>query len=185
MDAILDAAEHCFARMGYAEATTNHIAAQAGISPGSLYQFFANKDAIAHALAMHYNEELRQVYAAAFAGETASAPLAHWLDQVLDTLLTFHDAHPAFHILLNTPPSTAVASLTQDLPNELQRQFERGFQQRAPLLATTQRSLSALLSTQLFRAMLPRILTSPAEQRALLVAELKTALQRYLEPLLG
>jgi AcrR family transcriptional regulator len=185
IDAILDAAEICFARMGYAEATTNHIAAQAAISPGSLYQFFANKEAIAQALATRYNEELEQVYAATFAGETASAPLARWLDQVLDALLTFHDDHSAFHILLNTPPTTAVANLTQDLPNELQRQFERGFQQRAPALSTTQRSLSALLSTQLFRAMLPRILTSPAEERVLLVAELKTALQRYLEPLLG
>ena len=185
MDAILDAAEICIARMGYAESTTNHIAAQAGISPGSLYQFFANKEAIAHALATRYNEELEQVYADAFASETAAAPLARWLDQVLDTLLAFHDAHPAFHILLNTPPSTAVATLTQELPNELQRQFERGFHQRAPTLSTTQRSLAALVSAQLFRAMLPRILTSSANQRALLVAELKTALQRYLKPLLG
>src|SRR5262245_66634609 len=97
MDAILDAAEICFARMGYDEATTNHIATQAGISPGSLYQFFANKEAIAQALATRYNEELEQVYAAAFAGETASAPLARWLDQVLDSLLACHAAHPAFH----------------------------------------------------------------------------------------
>ena len=185
MDAILDAAEICFARMGYAETTTNHIAVQAEISPGSLYQFFANKEAIAQALATRYNAELEHVYAAAFGGEAAAAPLAHWLDQVLTTLLTFHDDHPAFHILLTTPPSTAVAHLTQDLPNELQRQFARGFQQRAPTLSTTQLSLSALLSTQLFRAMLPRILSSPADQRALLVAELKTALQRYLEPQLG
>jgi AcrR family transcriptional regulator len=185
MDAILDAADICFARMGYAEATTNHIAAQAGISPGSLYQFFANKEAIAYALATRYNEELQPVFDATFAAETASAPLAHWLDQVLDTLLTFHDNHPAFHVLLNTPPSTRVANLTQDLPNELQRQFERGLRHRAPALSTTQLSLSAVLSTQLFRAMLPRILTSPAEQRVLLVAELKTALQRYLEPLVG
>jgi AcrR family transcriptional regulator len=185
MDAILDAAEICFARMGYAEASTNHIAAQAVISPGSLYQFYANKEAIAHALATRYNEELEQVYATAFAAQTASVPLARWLDQVVDSLLAFHDAHPAFHILLNTPPSMAVAALTQELPNELQRLFERGFHQRAPSLSTTQRSVSALLSTQLFRAMLPRILTSPADQRALLVAELKTALQRYLEPLFG
>ncbi len=185
MDAILDAAEICFARMGYAEATTNHIAAQAGISPGSLYQFFANKEAIAQALATRYIEELEQVYRSAFAGETMSTPLARWLDQAIDTLLTFHDAHPAFHILLNTPPSTAVANLTQELPNELQQQFQRGFHQRAPALSTTQLGLIALLSTQLFRAMLPTILTSSADQRVLLVAELKTALYRYLEPLMG
>lgn len=185
MDAILDAAEVCFARMGYDEASTNHIAALAEISPGSLYQFFANKEAIAQALARRYNEELQDVYAAAFAVDTASLPLDYWLDRVIDTLLAFHDDHPAFHILLNTPPSTDVANLTQDLPNELLRQFERGFQQRAPTLSPTHLSLSATMSTQIFRATLPLILTSAAEQRILLVAELKTALQRYLEPLLG
>jgi AcrR family transcriptional regulator len=185
MDAILDAAEICFARMGYDEATTNHIAAQAGISPGSLYQFFANKEAIAEALARRYHEELAQVYAVAFAGESASLPIARWLDQVIDTLLAFHDGHPAFHILLNTPPSTEVAQLTQDLPSELQRQFARGIQQRAPALSTTQLTLSATMSTQLFRATLPLILTSPSDRRVLLVAELKTAVRRYLEPLVG
>ena len=51
MDAILDAAENCFARRGYDESTTNHIAVQAGISPGSLYQYFANRDEILIALA--------------------------------------------------------------------------------------------------------------------------------------
>jgi AcrR family transcriptional regulator len=182
MDAILDAAEICFARMGYDDATTNHIAAQAGISPGSLYQFFANKETIAQALARRYNEELQQVYAAAFAGESPALPIARWLDQVIDTLLAFHDDHPAFHILLNTPPSTEVATLTQDLPNELQRQFARGIQQRAPTLTKTQLTLTATMTTQLFRATLPLILTSTPDQRALLVTELKTALQRYLEP---
>jgi AcrR family transcriptional regulator len=185
MGAILDAAEICFAHVGYDEATTNHIAAQAGISPGSLYQFFANKEAIAEALARRYNAELQQVYATAFAGESAALPMARWLDQVIDTLLAFHDDHPAFHILLNTPPSTEVAKLTQYLPGELQRQFARGFEQRAPALSTAQLTLSATMSTQLFRATLPLILTSQADQRVLLVAELKTALRRYLEPLLG
>jgi AcrR family transcriptional regulator len=182
MEAILDAAEICFARMGYDDATTNHIAAQAGISPGSLYQFFANKEEIAQALARRYNEKLQQVYAAAFAGESPSLPIARWLDQVIDTLLAFHDGHPAFHILLNTPPSTEVANLTQDLPYELERQFEWGIRARAPTLSKTQLSLTATMTTQLFRATLPLILTCPTDQRDLLVAELKTALQRYLEP---
>jgi AcrR family transcriptional regulator len=185
MDAILDAAEICFASMGYDEASTNHIAAEAGISPGSLYQFFANKEAIAQALVRGYNDELQAVCRAAFAAEAASLPIMGWLDRVIDTLLAFHDDHPAFHILLNTPPSIDVANLTQDLPNELRRQFQRGFERRAPALPPAQLTLAATMSTQLFRATLPLILSSSPEQRTLLVAELKTALQRYLEPLLG
>jgi AcrR family transcriptional regulator len=42
---ILNAAEAVFTEMGYDRATTNHIAARASISPGSLYQFFSNAEA--------------------------------------------------------------------------------------------------------------------------------------------
>lgn len=46
-DAILEAAAHILSAKGYAATTTNHIAELAGISIGSLYQYFPNKEAIA------------------------------------------------------------------------------------------------------------------------------------------
>jgi len=47
---ILDAAARVFSEHGYAAGTTNRIAAAAGVSIGSLYQYFPNKDAILAAL---------------------------------------------------------------------------------------------------------------------------------------
>jgi len=182
---ILDAAETVFAKVGFDEATTNHIAKEATISPGSLYQFFSNKEEIAAALATRYTEELKDAYDAIFSAETASGPFFLWLDQIIDTLLTFHFAHPAFLILLNTPISSRVTSLTGALPRELQSRFEQGFQRRAPALSPTQLHLSATMSVEFFKAALLLILQSEEEARKLLVAELKTALRRYLEPLLG
>ena len=184
MVSILDAAETVFAHMGYEEATTNHIAAQATISPGSLYQFFSNKEEIAQALANRYTEELQQAYDSIFSVEAAALPLSLWLDQVIDTLLAFHLAHPAFHILLNTSVSSRVTNLTQVLPQELQSHFEIGLQRRAPTLSPTQRGLSAMMSVQFFKATLLLILREEEATQRLLVQELKTALYRYLEPLL-
>lgn len=43
---ILDAAERVFARAGFHAATMNDVAAEAGMSPGNLYRYFASKDAI-------------------------------------------------------------------------------------------------------------------------------------------
>lgn len=51
---ILTAAAHVFSEYGYAAGTTNHIAQEARVSIGSLYQYFPNKDAIlAELLAGH------------------------------------------------------------------------------------------------------------------------------------
>lgn len=185
MASILDAAETVFARMGYDEATTNHIAAQAQISPGSLYQFFSSKEEIAQALASRYTEELQEAYEVIFSVEAAALPLLLWLDQIFDTLIAFHLSHPAFHILLNTPVSSRVTSLTRVLSQELQARFEIGLERRAPALAPEQRRLSATMSVQLFKALLMQILQTDEEGRRQLVSELKTVLSRYLGPLFG
>ncbi len=183
---ILDAAETVFAQVGYDEANTNRIATQAGISPGSLYQFFSNKEEIAQALAARYTEELQQVYGSVFSVEAASLPFSVWLDHIIDTLLAFHFAHPAFHILLSIPaPSVQFASLADALPKELQTRFELGFRVRAPHLSPTQLRLGATMTVQFFKAVLRLLLQAGEAERKLLVRELKTALQRYLEPLLG
>ncbi len=50
VDAILGAAAQVFAAQGYAGTTTNHIAARAGVSIGSLYEYFPSKDALLVAL---------------------------------------------------------------------------------------------------------------------------------------
>ncbi|MFT3922101.1 MAG: TetR/AcrR family transcriptional regulator [Myxococcales bacterium] len=45
-ESILDAAARLLEKHGYAELTTNHVAKAAGVAIGSLYEYFATKDAI-------------------------------------------------------------------------------------------------------------------------------------------
>jgi AcrR family transcriptional regulator len=56
VDAILAAAQ-VFATHGYAAETTNRIAERAGISIGSLYEYFPNKDALLVAILEAYVRE--------------------------------------------------------------------------------------------------------------------------------
>jgi AcrR family transcriptional regulator len=58
VERILAAAAHVFSERGYA-ATTNHVAEAAGLSIGSLYQYFPNKDALLVALHSRHLEEVR------------------------------------------------------------------------------------------------------------------------------
>jgi AcrR family transcriptional regulator len=59
---VLEAAAQVLLREGYARATTNRIAEVAGVSVGTIYQYFANKDVLFDALIQRYfNEILEQI----------------------------------------------------------------------------------------------------------------------------
>jgi AcrR family transcriptional regulator len=50
VDVVLDAAARVLAERGHASATTNRIAQTAGVSVGTVYEYFANKEAVFEAL---------------------------------------------------------------------------------------------------------------------------------------
>jgi AcrR family transcriptional regulator len=56
--AVLDACAEEIERLGYHALTTHRIAARAGVSPGTLYQYFPNRDAVAGALVVRALERL-------------------------------------------------------------------------------------------------------------------------------
>ena len=60
VEALLAATAQTIAERGLVQATTNHIAAQAGVSVGSLYQYFRNKDELLAALFDKLLDELNQ-----------------------------------------------------------------------------------------------------------------------------
>ena len=66
---ILDAAQRCFSRSGFHQASMQEICAEAGMSPGNLYRYFPSKEAIIAGIA----ERNRAEAAANFAG-VARAP---------------------------------------------------------------------------------------------------------------
>jgi len=61
VDAILEAAARVLVRRGYARTTTNHVAERAGISVGSLYQYFPNKESLVAALHERHARDLAGV----------------------------------------------------------------------------------------------------------------------------
>ncbi|MEM9191217.1 MAG: TetR/AcrR family transcriptional regulator [Myxococcota bacterium] len=60
VDAILEATEKVFVQEGYESANTNRVAEVAGVSIGSLYQYFPSKESLLSALAIHVKEEMVQ-----------------------------------------------------------------------------------------------------------------------------
>src|SRR5262245_46441988 len=58
---ILDAAVICFAKHGFHQTSMHDISAEAGISVGLIYRYFANKEAVISAMADRHKKEIQQV----------------------------------------------------------------------------------------------------------------------------
>src|ERR1700743_1342883 len=93
--ALLRAAAAVFGRLGYHETTTNAIAAEAGVSPATLYQFFPNKEAIASALAESYAREMAEAERAI--DSEGSLSFTEAIDELLTLCMTFNRKRPEFH----------------------------------------------------------------------------------------
>lgn len=95
---ILDAAARVFAKQGYAQGTTNRIAERAGVSIGSLYEYFPSKDAILVALAEAHIAEAKRVLRET-AAELARAPrdVEATVRAIVKTTVTLHELAPALH----------------------------------------------------------------------------------------
>jgi AcrR family transcriptional regulator len=95
VEAILQAAAELFASLGYARTTTNKIAERAGVSVGSLYQYFPNKDSLlARLLEKHHADVHRVVGESLERLADPNAPLEATLRQLLTALVEVHEEDP-------------------------------------------------------------------------------------------
>lgn len=184
--AILEAAGALFAEVGYDKATTATIAARAGVSPGSLYQFFPHKEAIAHAYAAAAVARLHQVYDGVLAPEVIALPLAAFFDAFVDGLIAFNRERPGYLALavastISEPLARAVAELQAGVFARIDAMIAALWPEGSP----EQRRLHGLVSYRLFLALLPLVLVGDGKEQEAIVREMKAVLYRYWEPIIA
>lgn len=116
MQSILEAAAQVFERYGYAAGTTNRIAERAGVSIGTLYQYFPNKDAILVALVHRHLAESAAALQPHLQRLNSGASFDEVLPDVVHAMVAMHARAPGLHRVLfeETPlPSTLQAELDQ------------------------------------------------------------------------
>ena len=170
-----------FAEVGYAAATTNAIAARAGISPGSLYQYFPNKEAIAAALEVRYADRIRDARGSAASlrqGESAGDAI----DDLVDAVVTFAVAAPGFGALFSGRTMSAdVAHSTHDLHEAMAARVGSIIDLADGSLEPAVRRRRTLVAIGVCRATTPLIAAAAEPERGLLAAELRRALRGYLD----
>ena len=101
VEAILQAAAHILTRKGYDALTTNHVAERAGVSIGSLYQYFPNKDAILVALASRHLDDIERTIDEAMARRPQARSFPDIVRSMIEANIAAHRIDPSLHSALS------------------------------------------------------------------------------------
>jgi len=93
VEAILDETARIWAREGYGAVNTNRVAQVAGVSVGSLYQYFPDKSALVGAVAVRHSEAMAQIFQAA-ACNPDSGDLRRLVRTLVRATLAAHAENP-------------------------------------------------------------------------------------------
>lgn len=121
---MLDAARSVFERLGIEGASIREIAKQAGYTPGAIYSYFENKEAIYGALLAESLERLNAVVDAAGTGINETASPAALLEAKASAWFGFYAANPrdldlGFYLVQGMQPRGLTATLNNQLNDRL------------------------------------------------------------------
>ncbi len=106
VDALVEATARVLIKDGYDRASTNKIAARAGVSIGSLYQYFPSKEALVAAVIERHTQELSQVVRNALL-KVAARPIEIGVRELVAAAIDAHRLDPKLHrVLAEEAPRT-------------------------------------------------------------------------------
>ena len=99
VDALVEATARILVKEGFDKASTNRIAEVAGVSVGSLYQYYPGKEALVAAVIDRHNQEIMRVVRGAL-GEVASQPVEKAVRRLVTVAIEAHRIDPKLHRVL-------------------------------------------------------------------------------------
>jgi AcrR family transcriptional regulator len=130
VEAVLDAVIRILKREGVGAVTTNRIAAVAGVSIGSVYQYFPDKRAIFVALHERHAEQIGRLVESTLV-QHANASLAEMLRALIEAIADAHVPDPELYELLSTEVPHR-AQRGRDLAGRLNGALRLAIASRAP-----------------------------------------------------
>lgn len=99
VDALLEATARILLKEGYDRASTNRIAQAAGVSIGSLYQYFPSKEALVAAVIDRHMQQMMQLVREALV-RVASQPVEAAARELVRVMIDAHRVDPRLHRVL-------------------------------------------------------------------------------------
>ncbi|MBD2683575.1 MULTISPECIES: TetR family transcriptional regulator [Nostoc] len=108
------------AEAGVEAINTNVLAERAGISVGSVYQYFSNKEAILAALGERYIQQLSNNIITALQQDVSGLDFTTIVSQVIDPMIAFERQYPAFrHLNAGQEGQITLAEAAQTVEQEI------------------------------------------------------------------
>ncbi len=174
--ALLDAATVLFAESGYEATTTAAIAARAGASIGSLYQFFPSKQALAEALFARYRERASQALMDVVSRAPGRPPaqIADMLVRLMLDLRADRDAAVAL-----SDAVTGIVDRRKSLRGALRREVAAILRSANPRLTQKRAAVAAVMIAQMMKAV-PALALEDEKMRPALIAGMREMLTLYI-----
>jgi AcrR family transcriptional regulator len=180
----VEAAARVFEEQGYAGTTTNHIAERAGVSIGSLYQYFPNKEAIlALLLEQHFDEGVAALEA--IQRHLAEEPhdLFGMIRHYVEGMVELHAKNPRLHHVLQdeAPRPAHLVERLQVVEAAAVSTTEAALRE-SPEVLIQDYETAAYLVVQTIETLVHKFIVEPREQvsRERFADELVRMLVRYL-----
>lgn len=180
--AILEAAARVFEEHGVAGATTDRIAERAGVSIGSLYQYFPNKEALVAAL-VEDQLDTKNAQTLAELQRVATLPMAEAVRAMITLTLDNHRREPELRrVLLEQVPRVGRMARIAELHQGTHKLVTALFTARKRELAIEDPDMAAFILVAAIEAIAQRaVLFEPQRLRdPALIDEATSMVTRYL-----
>ncbi len=183
--ALIDATARILVREGFEKASTNRIAQEAGVSIGSLYQYYPSKEALVAAVIDRHNQQRMHVVRDALA-EVAALPVEQAVRRLVTIAIEAHRIDPTLHrVLTEQIPRTGRLKNVETFSRETYALVQVYLEAHRPELRAVDLELAAFVCATSIEALthaavLHRSDTLSDEAAATLVDEATRLLVRYL-----
>ena len=183
VDAILVATARVLCETGYDRASTNRIALAAGVSVGSLYQYFPSKEALVAALVERHVDEMTSLVKGKLA-EVREAPLASAVETMIESMFAAHAVDPRLHqVLVEQVPRIGRLEKLRDVECEVQSLVAAFIGSRPDLLRAPADVMAFVLVHAVEAVTHASVVGGSSPPRARAIAkELTQLVRRYLAP---
>ncbi|WP_394830279.1 TetR/AcrR family transcriptional regulator [Pendulispora rubella] len=182
VDVILEATARILVKEGYDRTSTNKIARAAGVSIGSLYQYFPGKEALVAAVITKHTDELLELIAGT-ALRVAQLPLAVATRELVRVMIEAHAIAPKLHrVLTEQTPRVGRLAYMEKIDDEAIRLVRAYLEMHRDELCVEDLDLASFMAVTTVEALThaavlrqPELLAQPH-----FVDEVTTMVLRYL-----